>query len=117
MRCKLGLQGRLACPCRCGLSRPSVLGCVGRRMAWVRGGAEAGGEGGGRRWSWPKTFLHGEGAAVGIAIFNSVGALGGFCGVPLGVLCVSSEFKFFPGFFPGGFLSPPISTLPLQPCG
>lgn len=28
----------------------------------------------------PKTFLHGEGAAVGIAIFNSVGAIGGFSG-------------------------------------
>ncbi|BDA46973.1 Putative tartrate transporter [Coccomyxa sp. Obi] len=34
----------------------------------------------GPMWSWPKTFLHGEGAAVGIAIFNSVGAIGGFCG-------------------------------------
>ncbi|EIE21899.1 MFS general substrate transporter [Coccomyxa subellipsoidea C-169] len=34
----------------------------------------------GPMWSWPKTFLHGQGAAVGIAIFNGVGAIGGFCG-------------------------------------
>ena len=28
----------------------------------------------------PKTFLHGTGVAVGIAIFNGVGAIGGFAG-------------------------------------
>ena len=28
----------------------------------------------------PKTFLHGQGVAVGIAIFNSVAAIGGFAG-------------------------------------
>lgn len=43
------------------------------------------------RWSWPKTFLHGEGAAVGIAIFNSVGALGGFCGARSARECIASE--------------------------
>ena len=42
------------------------------------------------RWSWPKTFLHGEGAAVGIAIFNSVGALGGFCGARSARECIVS---------------------------
>eukprot|EP00884_Botryococcus_braunii_P015354 jgi/Botrbrau1/2501/Bobra.0226s0057.1 len=31
-------------------------------------------------WSWPKTFLHGHGAGVGIAVFNTVGAIGGFAG-------------------------------------
>lgn len=33
-----------------------------------------GGEGAGRR---PRTFLHGEGAGVGIALFNTFGAIGG----------------------------------------
>eukprot|EP00884_Botryococcus_braunii_P015356 jgi/Botrbrau1/2503/Bobra.0226s0058.2 len=31
-------------------------------------------------WSWPRTFLHGQGAGVGIAVFNTFGALGGFAG-------------------------------------
>eukprot|EP00884_Botryococcus_braunii_P015350 jgi/Botrbrau1/2499/Bobra.0226s0055.1 len=31
-------------------------------------------------WSWPKTFLHGNGAGVGIALFNSMGAIGAFAG-------------------------------------
>ncbi|CAL5224155.1 g6792 [Coccomyxa viridis] len=34
----------------------------------------------GPMWSWPKTFLHGQAAAVGVAVFNGVGAIGGFCG-------------------------------------
>ena len=67
----------------------SGVGWHGSQKTLVGGLRLAGG--GACRWSWPKTFLHGEGAAVGIAIFNSVGALGGFCGAPLGILCVSTE--------------------------
>ena len=54
--------------------------------------------------SWPNTLLHGRGAAVGLAFYNMLGAIGGFVS-PYIVGCLSNRGSYNSSMYLQGALN------------